>query len=152
MLRWVPSSRSSRPDVFCKKGVLRTFAKFTRKYLYQSLFNKVFLKKRLWHRRFTVSFVNFLRIPFFTEHLQWLFLWFILVASIIVIWVGWFSGHKFKLDTENFYLSYSPEKFCKFRRENTCSVFNKKSAEFLLFFILFSACIYLFKAWSCSKW
>ena len=29
--------RSSRPEVFCKKGVLRNFAKFTGKHLYQSL-------------------------------------------------------------------------------------------------------------------
>ena len=34
--------RSSRPDVFCKKGALRDFAKFTGKHLCQSLyFNKV---------------------------------------------------------------------------------------------------------------
>ena len=34
--------RSSRPDVFCKKGVLRNFTKFTGKHLCQSLyFNKV---------------------------------------------------------------------------------------------------------------
>ena len=34
--------RSSRPGVFCKKGVLRNFAKFTGKHLCQSLFfNKV---------------------------------------------------------------------------------------------------------------
>ena len=45
--------RSSRPEVFCKKDVLRNFAKFTGKYLRQSLsFNKVqaqaynFIKKR----------------------------------------------------------------------------------------------------------
>ena len=41
--------RSSRPEVFCKKGVLRNFAKFTGKHLRQSLFfNKVacnFIKK-----------------------------------------------------------------------------------------------------------
>ena len=30
--------RSSRPDVFCKKGILRNFAKFTGKHLCQSLF------------------------------------------------------------------------------------------------------------------
>ena len=35
-------NRSSRPEVFCKKGVLRNFTKFTGKHLYQSLFfNKV---------------------------------------------------------------------------------------------------------------
>ena len=34
--------RSSRPEVFCKKGVLRNIAKFTGKHLCQSLFfNKV---------------------------------------------------------------------------------------------------------------
>ena len=32
--------RSSRPDVFYKKGVLRNFAKFTAKHLCQSLFFK----------------------------------------------------------------------------------------------------------------
>ena len=34
--------RSSRPDVFCKKGVLEYFAKFTGKHLRQVLFlNKI---------------------------------------------------------------------------------------------------------------
>ena len=53
-------SRSSRPEVFGKKGALRNFAKFTGKHLCQSLFfNKVaglrpatLLKKRLWHSVF----------------------------------------------------------------------------------------------------
>ena len=36
------SNRSSRPEVFCRKGVLGNFAKFTGKHLCQSLFfNKV---------------------------------------------------------------------------------------------------------------
>ena len=30
--------RSNRPDVFCKKAVLRNFVKFTGKHLYQSLY------------------------------------------------------------------------------------------------------------------
>ena len=76
--------RSSRPEVFCKKGVLRNFAKFTGKHLCQSLFfNKVaglrsatLLKKRLWHRCFPVNFAKFLGTPFFTEHLRWLLLRF----------------------------------------------------------------------------
>ena len=61
---------SSRPEVFCKNGVLRNFAKFTGKHLCQSFFfNKTaglrpatLLKKRLWHRCFSVAvifFVNF---------------------------------------------------------------------------------------------
>ena len=62
--------RSSRPEVLCKKGVLRNFAKFIGKHLGQSLFfNKVaglspatLLKKRLWHR------------CFLAEHLWWLLL------------------------------------------------------------------------------
>ena len=60
------------PEVFYKKGVLKNFAKFTGKYLSQSLFlNKVaglrpatLLKKRLWHRCFPVNFAKFLRAPF----------------------------------------------------------------------------------------
>ena len=39
---WIYLGRSSRPEVFCKKGVLRNIAKLTGKHLCQSLFfNKV---------------------------------------------------------------------------------------------------------------
>ena len=63
--------RSSRPEVFFKKGVLRNFAKLTGKHLCQSLpFNKVagfrhatLLKKRLLHRCFPVN------LRHFSEHL-----------------------------------------------------------------------------------
>ena len=56
--------RSSRPEVFCEKGVLRNFAKFTGKHLCQSLFfNKL-------------AGLNVLRTAFFIEHLQWLHLKF----------------------------------------------------------------------------
>ena len=69
-------NRSSRPEVFCKKGVLRNSTKFTGKQLCQGLFfNKVAglrhttsLKKSLWHRCFPVKFTKFLRADFFTEH------------------------------------------------------------------------------------
>ena len=78
------SFRSSRPEVFCKKGVLRNFAKSTGKHLCQSLFfNKVaglrpetLLKKRLWHRCFPVNFAEFLRTPFIIKHVWWLLLHF----------------------------------------------------------------------------
>ena len=50
--------RSSRPEVFCKKGVPRNLAKFTVKHLCQSLF---FNKKRLCHRCFPC--VNFAKFP-----------------------------------------------------------------------------------------
>ena len=40
--------RSSRPDVFCEKGVLRNFAKFTGEHLCQShFFNKKIKKETL---------------------------------------------------------------------------------------------------------
>ena len=62
-----PEVRSSRPKVFCEKGVLRNFAKFTGKHLCQSLFfNKVaglrpatLIKKRLWHCGFLRILRNF---------------------------------------------------------------------------------------------
>ena len=50
--------RRSRPEVFCKKGVLRNLAKFTRKRLCQSLFFNKIAGLR----------------SFFAEHLWWLIL------------------------------------------------------------------------------
>ena len=50
--------------MFCKKGVLRNFSKFTRKHVWQ----------RLWHMCFPVNFEKFLKTPFFTEHPWWLLL------------------------------------------------------------------------------
>ena len=69
----MPLFRSSRPELFCRKGALRNFAKFTGKHLYQSLFfDKVaglrpatLLKRRVWHRCFPVNFRKFLKTPFF---------------------------------------------------------------------------------------
>ena len=49
--------RSSRPEVFCKKGVLKNFTKFTGKRPRPANL----LKKRLWDRRFPVNFAKFLR-------------------------------------------------------------------------------------------
>ena len=74
--------RSSRPEVFCKKGVLRNFTKFTGKRLCQNLFFSkatglkpaTLLKKRPWHWCFPVNFTKFLRKPFYLEHLWWLLL------------------------------------------------------------------------------
>ena len=72
--------RSSRLEVFCKRGVLRSFAKFTGKHLCQSLFlhkvaglrTAILLKKRLLQRCSPVNFAKFLITPFLTEHLRWL--------------------------------------------------------------------------------
>ena len=63
-------NRSSRPEVFCERGVLRIFTKLTGKHLCQSpFFNKV-----AGLRCFPANFVKFLRTPFLTEHLQGLLL------------------------------------------------------------------------------
>ena len=69
--------------MFCKKSVLRDFAKFTEKHLCQSLFfNKVaglspqacnFIKKETLPRYFPVNFAKLIKTPFFIEHL-WLLL------------------------------------------------------------------------------
>ena len=73
-------SRNNRPVVFCKKDVLRSFAKFTGKQLCQSFFfNKVaglqlLLKNRIWRRCFPMNFAKFPRTPFLIEHLRWLLL------------------------------------------------------------------------------
>ena len=74
--------RSSRPEVFCKRDVLRNFAKFTGKHLCERLsFKKVaglrpatLLKKSLWHKCFPVNLATLLRTPFYIEHLWWLLL------------------------------------------------------------------------------
>ena len=71
--------RSSCPDVFCKKSVLRISQN---SYLCHSFFlNKdaglslqLLLKKRLWHRCFPVNCAKFLRTPFLKEHIRWLLL------------------------------------------------------------------------------
>ena len=71
------TKRRSRREVFCKKGVLENFTKFTGKHLCWSLFfNKVaglrpesILKKRLQQRCFPLNLVKFLKNSFFKEHL-----------------------------------------------------------------------------------
>ena len=74
-------SEAVHSEVFCEKGVFRSFAKFTGKHLCQSLFLIIsrpqpvtLLKTRLWHRCFPVNFAKFQRTRFPTEHLRWLLL------------------------------------------------------------------------------
>ena len=71
--RWttqLKTYRNSRPEVFCEKGVLRNSL------FYQAAGLKpaTLLKKKLWHRCFSVNFAKFLRTPFLTVHLWWLLL------------------------------------------------------------------------------
>ena len=68
-----PVARSSRPDVFCKKRVLKNFAKFTGKHLCQSLFFKVaggacnFIKKEsLEHLFFQNIFGGYFCVAYIT--------------------------------------------------------------------------------------
>ena len=63
--------RSSRPEVFCEKGALRNFTKFTGKHLCQSLFfNKAaggacnFIKEETLAQVLFCEFAKFLRTPF----------------------------------------------------------------------------------------
>ena len=63
--------------MFCKKGILRNFAKFAGKYLCKNLFfNNVvgwglqLYQKILSHRHFPVNFEKFLRRSLLTEHLR----------------------------------------------------------------------------------
>ena len=64
--------RSSRPEVFCKKGVLKNFAKFKGKHLCQSLFfDKVagaacnFIKKETLAQMFSCEFCKISKNTFF---------------------------------------------------------------------------------------
>ena len=64
--------------MFCKKGVLRNFVKFTGKHLRQSLFfNKVAgLKSKALAQVFSCEFYEISQNTFLTEHLWWLLLLF----------------------------------------------------------------------------
>ena len=86
--------RNSCPEVFCEKGVLRNFAKFTGKHQCQNLFfNKVaslrpptLFKKRLWHRCFTVNFQKFLRTPYLQNTSGWLLLYIVYFELFLLLW------------------------------------------------------------------
>ena len=60
--------RSSHQRRFIEKGVLRNFAKFTRKHLCQSLFN--FIKREALVQMFSCEFCEDFKNTFFTEHLR----------------------------------------------------------------------------------
>ena len=58
------------PEVFCKKGLLKNFAKFIGKPSACDFIKKDTLAEVV----FFVNFAKFLRTPFFIEHLRWLLL------------------------------------------------------------------------------
>ena len=60
-------SQKLPPELLYRKGALKNFAKFTGKYLCQSLFLIKLLAwglARLWHKCFPVNFTKFLRTSF----------------------------------------------------------------------------------------
>ena len=77
VLRVIPAllwkiERSSRPEVFCKKGVIKNFTKFKGKHLYQSLFLiKLhawacnFIKKETLAQVFSCKFCQILKNTYF---------------------------------------------------------------------------------------
>ena len=80
VLEGMSNIKSSHPELFCKKLVLKNFAKFTGKHLRWSLFFKKFSalqpatlikKKRVQHKYFPMNFEKILRATFLKE---WLFL------------------------------------------------------------------------------
>ena len=120
--------RSSRLEVFCKKGVLRNFAKFTGKHLCQSLFfNKVaclrpatLLKMRLWHRCFLVNFAKFLRTSFLQNISSSCFCYYqdVLLIVIINCFIGFLKDnfikcHIFGTRTRGSLVSFSRELFLR---------------------------------------
>ena len=56
--------RSSRPEVFCEKGLRPA----------------TLLRRRLWHRCVPVNIAKFIKTPSLTEHLRWLLLTSVLVS------------------------------------------------------------------------
>ena len=71
------NNRSSHPEIFCKKYVLKKFPKSTGKHLCQGLFfNKIagIRPATLLDSGtgvFSVNFAKYLRAPFLMEHLWW---------------------------------------------------------------------------------
>ena len=96
-----PAFKSSHRRYSVRIGLLRNFAKFTGKHLYQSLRPATLLKMRVWHRCFPVNFAKFLRKPFYrTTPRDCIYALFILIQSSlsfsILERVFWFTVTKNK--------------------------------------------------------
>ena len=77
-------NRSSHPEVFCQKGVLKNLTKFT-----GTVEACIFIKKRLRCRCFSVNFVKFLRTLVFVQQLQLQpFLW---LLEQLICWKNTFN-------------------------------------------------------------
>ena len=73
--------------------------------------------------------------PFLTTQSIMLGFWFILLASIFVTWASWFSGHRFKLEAENFIFHILQINFPNFgvKISVLCSARSLRSFYFSLF-------------------
>ena len=99
--------KSSRTQMFFKKGVLRNFATFTGKYLSWSLFliklqglEPATLFKRDFNSGAILFFAKFLRTAFSVEHLQWLLLSVQQSTCSVKLNVGLFLPQKFVICSE----------------------------------------------------
>ena len=111
-------------------------------------FSIKFFKKETLAQLLYSEFCNFviLRALFFTEHLWWVLLWFILVASIIVTWVSWFSRHRFKLEAEDFISHILQRNFPNFSMKILALCLAKSLRSF--YFSLFRSQL----VYTCSKY
>ena len=99
LLCWVSGSKAVAHICFV---FLRNFAKLTENTCARVSFLIKFFKKETLVQVFYSEFCKVSKSAFSTEHLRWLLLGFILVASIVVTLVSWFSGHKYKLEAKDF--------------------------------------------------
>ena len=77
LMSQTPEGKKQPPEVFYKKGVLKNFAKFTRKHQYQSLFLRKlqalacnFIEKEILPQMFSYIFCKIFKDTFSTEHLR----------------------------------------------------------------------------------
>ena len=64
-----------------------------------------------------------------------------------VTWASWFSGHRFKLEAEDFFLHIPQRSFPNFSLEILALCSARSLQSFFFFLILFSAGIHLLKDW-----
>ena len=69
---WQISQKNHCVGAFFKYVTGLQACNFVKKRLFLCLRPATLSKKRLWHRCFPVTFVKFLKTPFFIEHLWWL--------------------------------------------------------------------------------
>ena len=88
--------RSSQSDVFCEKGVLKKFIKFTVKHLCQSLsFNKVFYKKETLAQVFSCEYCKifnntyFIKTPLVAASVSWISFFAIFMLLHFHFWETW---------------------------------------------------------------